>query len=91
MPFKSVAETAEAYERVREAGERTGRAEAGRAPLHAPSALPPEDPVIGSPAKLVERIHEFAAIGASRVHLRLIDMNDPDHLELMAAEVLPYV
>ncbi|MEU1754927.1 LLM class F420-dependent oxidoreductase [Micromonospora matsumotoense] len=113
MPFKSVEETAEAYDRVREACERAGRAEAGRAPLvlsagivvaigrtdaraqlraaplHVKSALPPEDPVVGSPAQLVDRIGEFAAIGATRVHLRLIDLDDLDHLELIAAEVLP--
>jgi alkanesulfonate monooxygenase SsuD/methylene tetrahydromethanopterin reductase-like flavin-dependent oxidoreductase (luciferase family) len=59
------------------------------APLHAKTALPPEDPVIGSPAQLVDRIGEFAAIGASRVHLRLVEMSDLDHLELIAAEVLP--
>jgi alkanesulfonate monooxygenase SsuD/methylene tetrahydromethanopterin reductase-like flavin-dependent oxidoreductase (luciferase family) len=58
-------------------------------PLHRPSALPPEDAVIGSPARLVDRIGEFAAIGASRLHLRLIDFTDLDHLELIAAEVLP--
>ncbi|MER6753192.1 LLM class F420-dependent oxidoreductase [Micromonospora echinofusca] len=113
MPFKTVAETAVAYERVREACDRTGRAESGRAPLtlsagivvaigrtdaeaqrraaplHVKSALPPEDPVVGSPAQLVDRIGEFAAIGATRVHLRLIDFADLDHLELIAAEVLP--
>ncbi|MDN3024133.1 LLM class F420-dependent oxidoreductase [Streptomyces sp. S.PB5] len=59
------------------------------APLHVKSALPPEDPVIGSPARLVERLGEFAAVGASRVHLRLIDFQDLDHLELIAGEVLP--
>ncbi|MGI5290198.1 LLM class F420-dependent oxidoreductase [Nonomuraea polychroma] len=59
------------------------------APLHVPSALPPEDPVIGSPAQLVDRIGEFAAIGATRVHLRLLDFADLDHLELIAAKVLP--
>ncbi|MEO3867351.1 TIGR03560 family F420-dependent LLM class oxidoreductase [Nonomuraea sp. B12E4] len=59
------------------------------APLHVPSALPPEDPVVGSPAQLVDRIGEFAAIGATRVHLRLIDLADLDHLELIAAKVLP--
>ncbi|MFF5174889.1 LLM class F420-dependent oxidoreductase [Micromonospora sp. NPDC000089] len=113
MPFKSVAETAEAYGRVREACDRVGRAESGRAPLvlsagvvvaigrtdaearhraaplHVKSALPPEDPVVGSPAQLVDRLGEFAAIGATRVHLRLIDLADLDHLELIAAEVLP--
>ncbi|MFG1950021.1 LLM class F420-dependent oxidoreductase [Micromonospora sp. NPDC048830] len=113
MPFKSVAETAVAYERVTEACERHGRTESGRpplvlsagivvaigrtdaeaqrraAPLHVKSALPPEDPVVGSPAQLVDRIGEFAAVGATRVHLRLIDLADLDHLELVAAEVLP--
>lgn len=113
MPFTSVAQTAAAYERVREACDAAGRAESGRqpltlsagivvavgrtdaeaghraAPLHRPSALPPEDAVVGSPAQLVERIGEFAAIGASRVHLRLLDLADLDHLELIAAEVLP--
>ncbi|MBW4703247.1 LLM class F420-dependent oxidoreductase [Micromonospora sp. RL09-050-HVF-A] len=113
MPFKSVEETAEAYDRVREACDRTGRDGTGRAPLvlsagivvaigrtdaqaqrraaplHVKSALPPEDPVVGSPAQLVDRIGEFAAIGATRVHLRLIELDDLDHLELIAAEVLP--
>ncbi|MCW6009617.1 LLM class F420-dependent oxidoreductase [Micromonospora sp. CPCC 205371] len=108
MPFKSVAETAAAFDRVRAACARIGRdtpvlsagvvvaigrtdAEAARraAPLHVPSALPPEDPVVGSPAQLVDRLGEFAAIGATRAHLRLIDMSDVDHLELIAAEVLP--
>ncbi|GHJ11890.1 LLM class F420-dependent oxidoreductase [Micromonospora humidisoli] len=113
MPFTSVEETAEAYDRVREACDRAGRAESGRAPLvlsagivvaigrtdaeahrraaplHVKSALPPEDPVVGSPAQLVDRIGEFAAIGATRVHLRLIELDDLDHLELIATEVLP--
>jgi F420-dependent oxidoreductase-like protein len=113
LPFKSVAQTAAAYERVIEACDRHGRAASGRAPLvlsagivvaigrtdaearrraaplHVKSALPPEDPVVGSPDQLVERIGEFAAIGATRVHLRLIDLADLDHLELIAAEVLP--
>ncbi|PGH41583.1 probable F420-dependent oxidoreductase, Rv1855c family [Micromonospora sediminicola] len=113
MPFKSVAETAAAYERVREACDRTGRDASGRAPLtlsagvvvaigrtdaearrraaplHVTSALPPEDPVVGSPAQLVDRLGEFAAVGTTRVHLRLIDFDDLDHVELIAAEVLP--
>ncbi|WP_431931804.1 LLM class F420-dependent oxidoreductase [Micromonospora sp. RP3T] len=113
MPFKSVAETAAAYERVREACDRTGRDASGRAPLtlsagivvaigrtdaeaqrraaplHVASALPPEDPVVGSPAQLVDRLGEFAAAGTTRVHLRLIDFDDLDHVELIAAEVLP--
>ncbi|MFI6299808.1 LLM class flavin-dependent oxidoreductase [Nonomuraea sp. NPDC050790] len=61
------------------------------APLHAPSALPPEDPVIGPPGLLVERIGELAAAGATRVYVRLSDPADLGHLELIAAEVLPQV
>ena len=109
MPFKTVTETAAAFERVRAAAHRYGRSvtlsagivvalgrtdeEAQRraAPLNAPTALPPEDPVIGSPDRLVQRIGEFAAIGATRVHLRVIDMSDLAHVELIASQVLPQV
>jgi F420-dependent oxidoreductase-like protein len=113
MPFKTVAETASAFSRVKAACERYGRpvhrpltlsagivAAVGRtdadaqrraAPLHVPSALPPEDPVVGSPDLLVQRIGEFAEAGATRVHLRVIDMSDLDHVDLIAAEVLPQV
>jgi F420-dependent oxidoreductase-like protein len=61
------------------------------APLHVPSALPPEDPLVGSPDRLVQRIGELAEAGATRVHLRVIDMSDLDHVDLIAAEVLPQV
>ncbi|MDT4995454.1 MAG: hypothetical protein QOH97_5346 [Actinoplanes sp.] len=61
------------------------------APLHVPSALPPEDPVIGSPDRLVQRLGELAEAGATRVHLRVLDMADFDHIDLIAAEVLPQV
>ena len=109
MPFKTVAETAAAFDRVRAASRRYGRSvtlsagivvalgrtdeEAQRraAPLHVPSALPPEDPVVGSPDALVQRIGEFAEIGATRVHLRVIDMSDLEHVELIASRVLPQV
>jgi F420-dependent oxidoreductase-like protein len=71
----------------------TTDAEANRraAPLHVPSALPPEDPVVGSPDKLVQRLGELAEVGASRVHLRVIDMSDLDHVDLIASRVLPQV
>jgi len=111
MPFKSVADTSAAFDRVRAACVTVGRGEVpvlsagivvaigrdGReaarraAPLHVASALPPEDPVEGSPAALVQRIGEMAAIGATRVHLRITDMTDLDHLDLIASEVLPQV
>jgi alkanesulfonate monooxygenase SsuD/methylene tetrahydromethanopterin reductase-like flavin-dependent oxidoreductase (luciferase family) len=113
MPFKTVAETATAFQRVRAAAEAYARpagraltlsagvvaaigrtdAEAQRraAPLHVPSALPPEDPVIGSPDQLVQRLGELAEVGATRVHLRVLDMTDLDHVELIASSVLPQV
>ncbi len=72
-------------------GRTEAEAQRRAAPLHEKSALPPEDPVIGSPARVVDRIGEFAALGVSRVHLRFTDLADLDHLELVAAEVLPNV
>ncbi len=107
MPFKTVAETAVAFDRVRAKADELGKtltlsagivvaigrtdveAQHRAAPLHVKSVLPPEDPVVGSPARLVERIEEMRAIGATRVHLRMIDMDDLDHLDLIASEVLP--
>jgi alkanesulfonate monooxygenase SsuD/methylene tetrahydromethanopterin reductase-like flavin-dependent oxidoreductase (luciferase family) len=41
----------------------------------------------GTPAEVVDRIGELAAIGASRVYLQMLDLKDLDHLELVAAEV----
>lgn len=70
-------------------GRTEAEAQRRAAPLQAKSALPAEDWVVGSPAQLVDRLGEFAAIGTTRVHLRLIDFHDLDHLELIAAEVLP--
>jgi F420-dependent oxidoreductase-like protein len=45
----------------------------------------------GTPAEVVDRIGEFAAMGASRMYLQTLDLADIDHLELIAAEVLPQV
>jgi F420-dependent oxidoreductase-like protein len=52
------------------------------------SALPPEDALCGTPAQVVDRIGEFASIGAEVVYLRL-DLRDLDHVTLLASEVLP--
>jgi F420-dependent oxidoreductase-like protein len=45
----------------------------------------------GSPGEIAAKIGEFAAIGAERVYLQVLDLGDLDHLELIAAEVLPAV
>jgi F420-dependent oxidoreductase-like protein len=45
----------------------------------------------GTPAQVVDRIGEFAEWGASRLYLQVIDLDDLDHLELIAAEVAAQV
>lgn len=41
----------------------------------------------GSPAEVVDRIGQYAAIGASRIYLQVLDLADLDHLELISAQV----
>jgi F420-dependent oxidoreductase-like protein len=45
----------------------------------------------GSPAEVLDRIGEYAALGATRMYLQVLDLHDLDHLELVAAEVLPHI
>jgi F420-dependent oxidoreductase-like protein len=49
------------------------------------------DGLAGSPAELVDKLGRFAAAGASRAYLQVLDLSDLGHLELIAAEVLPQV
>ncbi len=55
-----------------------------------PAALR-EHGLAGSPAELVDKIGQFAGIGAERIYLQVLDLDDIEHLELIAAEVLPHV
>ena len=43
----------------------------------------------GSPAQVVDKLGSFARAGASRMYLQVLDLHDLDHLELIAAEVMP--
>jgi F420-dependent oxidoreductase-like protein len=43
----------------------------------------------GTPAEVVERIGEYANLGATRLYLQVLDLSDLDHLELVATEVAP--
>jgi F420-dependent oxidoreductase-like protein len=43
----------------------------------------------GSPAEVVERLSVFAQAGSQRAYLQVIDLDDLDQLELIAAEVMP--
>jgi F420-dependent oxidoreductase-like protein len=45
--------------------------------------------VAGSPAEVVDRLGQFGELGATRAYLQVLDLADLDHLELVAAEVLP--
>lgn len=45
----------------------------------------------GSPAETVERVRAFAAAGADTVYLQVLDLDDLDHLRLIAAEVVPHL
>ena len=45
----------------------------------------------GLPGEVVERIQAFAAAGAETVYLQVLDLDDHDHLRLIAAEVAPHV
>ncbi|GAA3128540.1 LLM class F420-dependent oxidoreductase [Planomonospora alba] len=50
-----------------------------------------ENGLAGTPAEVVEKIGRFAELGAERVYLQVLDLGDLEHLELIAAEVLPRV
>ncbi|MEU8969146.1 LLM class F420-dependent oxidoreductase [Streptomyces monashensis] len=45
----------------------------------------------GSPAEVVEKLEQYKAVGSQRVYLQLLDLDDLDQLELIAAEVMPHV
>ncbi len=50
-----------------------------------------EHGLAGSPAELADKIGQFGGIGAGRVYLQVLDLDDIEHLELIASEVLPSV
>ncbi|MGH3377592.1 MAG: LLM class F420-dependent oxidoreductase [Actinoallomurus sp.] len=50
-----------------------------------------ENGIAGTPAEVVERIGRFGAAGAERIYLQTLDLEDLDHLELIASDVLPHV
>jgi F420-dependent oxidoreductase-like protein len=50
-----------------------------------------ESGLAGTPAEVVAGIGRYAEIGAQRIYLQVLDLQDLDHLKLIAAEVLPRV
>ncbi|HUY52853.1 MAG TPA: LLM class F420-dependent oxidoreductase [Streptosporangiaceae bacterium] len=49
------------------------------------------DGLAGTPDEVVDKIGRFAALGASRMYLQVLDLHDLDQLELIASRVLPQV
>ena len=45
--------------------------------------------VAGTPAEVIDRLGAFGEAGATRAYLQVLDLADLDHLELIAAEVMP--
>jgi F420-dependent oxidoreductase-like protein len=45
----------------------------------------------GTPPEVVDKLGEYAAAGSSRAYLQVLDLHDLDHLDLVAAEVLPHM
>ncbi|GII54511.1 LLM class F420-dependent oxidoreductase [Planotetraspora thailandica] len=110
VPFHMPADTGAAYDRVREACEK-----AGRAPMLLSAAQVVcvgsdeaeiarraqaigrdvdelrEHGLTGTPQEVVDKIGVFRDLGAERLYLQVLDLADLDHLELIAAEVLPHV
>jgi F420-dependent oxidoreductase-like protein len=50
-----------------------------------------ENGLAGTPQEVVDKIGRFAALGAERVYLQVLDLADLDHLRLIASDVLPHV
>jgi F420-dependent oxidoreductase-like protein len=112
FPFGTVADTAAAFGRVREACAAAGRHETSmiysaaqtvccgrsqpelerraRAIGRKPDDLR-DNGLVGTPDEVAKKIRKFAEIGAEHVYLQVLDLQDLDHLELIAAEVLPQV
>jgi F420-dependent oxidoreductase-like protein len=50
-----------------------------------------ENGLAGSPSEVADKIGTFAEAGAETMYLQVLDLDDIDHLEVIAAEVLPQV
>ncbi|HYD11006.1 MAG TPA: LLM class flavin-dependent oxidoreductase, partial [Acidimicrobiales bacterium] len=50
-----------------------------------------ENGAAGLPSECVEKIRTYVDAGAERIYLQVLDLDDLDHLELIAAEVMPHV
>ena len=104
VPFHTVADTAAAFDRVRAVSARelvysaaqvvcVGADDAEVARRAVAIGRDPEkirdEGLAGTPAEVVDKLGSFAAVGATRAYLQVLDLSDLDHLELIAGEVMP--
>lgn len=105
VPFRSVADTAAQFARVRAAaGDRAltysaavtmcvGKDDTEVKRRAANIGRDVEDlranGAAGTPEEVVAKLSEFREAGASRIYLQIMDMTDLDHIELIASEVRP--
>jgi F420-dependent oxidoreductase-like protein len=100
VPFQPLDRTRECFDRVRALVDRpivlsmaqtvaVGRdAAEARRRVEAAGRMA-ENGLHGTPAELVDRLGEFGEAGATRAFLQILDLADLDHLDLIAAEVMP--
>ncbi|MER6580479.1 LLM class F420-dependent oxidoreductase [Nonomuraea sp. NPDC001023] len=109
VPFRTLADTGQAFARVREAADEAGRGlilsaaqtvvvGADEAEIERRAAAIGQEPgalreggLCGTPEEVLAKLGAFAKLGAERVYLQVLDLADLEHLELIAAEVLPHV
>lgn len=59
--------------------------------IHADPATFADVNVAGTPEQAVDKLRRLRDLGADRVYLQLVDARDLEHVELIAAEVLPHL
>jgi F420-dependent oxidoreductase-like protein len=103
VPFGSLEQTAMMYRRVTDACAAIGRdappvfsaaqtVACGRTDAEArtrAAKMRATPPLFGTPAEVVDQIGAFAELGAGRMFLQVLDLADLDHLDVIAANVLP--
>ena len=71
----------------------TGSSEAEIARRAAAGGWDPADlaerELCGSPAQLADKLGRYAGLGVGRVYLQFMDLDDLDHIDFVAAEIMP--
>jgi F420-dependent oxidoreductase-like protein len=102
VPFGSLEDTRQAYQRVAQACEAAGRdlpvlsaaqtIAFGRTDAEARARaerIRRTPPLFGTAGQVADQIGAFAEAGASRLFLQILDLDDLDHLDAIAAELAP--